>query len=370
MTPTVKESGGSLSAGAAGHTTQATADPFILTLCRLAAPVTIPPPQAPHLKPFTFFTSRSPQPDGSERLHLHMGFFATLKQAEKWAQLIRGAYPHAIATRAPAELLRKRDSAVPTLPPADVARRRPVSAFQDRMPTDDRSLTDTQVFRILETRRVTPDGTAENNSAQISLLRPDDTDTWRVLKAAVVQGAPVSFAVQLHWSVQPIDLTRLPSHSSFRAYALYVSEGRRDERSWYSLRLGFFSDAISAKQVAYYLRPSFASVAVVPISEEERTRANESLIDPSTLSAPPQPPDPLQQSINRALDSERHRPNPAPAVSARPVVDRAVQTSSSRPSPCSTTGSAATHKRPPVAAGRTETLEQTLELLAGSELFQ
>jgi hypothetical protein len=150
MTPTAKQSGGSSSAAAAGHTTQATADPFILTLCRLAAPVTIPPPQAPHLKPFTFFTSRSSQPDGSERLHLHMGFFATLKQAEKWAQLIRGAYPHAIAARAPAELLRKRDSAVPTLPPADVARMRPVTAFQDRVPTDDKE-SPLQLPRVLET---------------------------------------------------------------------------------------------------------------------------------------------------------------------------------------------------------------------------
>ena len=38
---------------------------FMLTLCRLAAPVSIRPPQSPHLRPFTFFTSRAHQADGS-----------------------------------------------------------------------------------------------------------------------------------------------------------------------------------------------------------------------------------------------------------------------------------------------------------------
>ena len=32
---------------------------FMLTLCPLAAPVSIRPPQSPQLKPFTFFMSRA-----------------------------------------------------------------------------------------------------------------------------------------------------------------------------------------------------------------------------------------------------------------------------------------------------------------------
>jgi hypothetical protein len=234
----------------------------MLTLCRLATPVSIQPPRAPHLKSFTFFISRSRQPDGGEQLRLHMGYFATLAEAQHYAQLVRGAYPNATATLAPAALLRQSNSGVPTLPPATVA---------------DGALTDTQVIQLLETRRVAPlqDSTSEKSGREISILRPDDTDTRRALKEAVVQGAPVSFAVQLQWSVQPIDLARVPSVSIFRAYTLYVTEERRDGRSWYCLRLGFFSDAISAKQVAYYVRSNFPSVAVVPISEQERTRANQ-----------------------------------------------------------------------------------------------
>jgi hypothetical protein len=139
MTFRAKPSGVPSSTGLAGP---APADPFILTLCRLAAPVAIKPPRAPHLKPFTFFTSRAAQPDGSERLYLHMGYFGSLEQAQKWAQLMRSAYPNAAAMRAPAALLRKRDSAVPTLaPPA----------------ASEEPLTDTQVLRILDTRRATPE---------------------------------------------------------------------------------------------------------------------------------------------------------------------------------------------------------------------
>jgi hypothetical protein len=229
-------------------------------------------------------------------------------------------------------------------------------------------LTDTQVIKILETRRVAPaqHSPSDGNSAQISLLRPDDTDTRRALKEAVVQGAPVSFAVQLHWSVQPIDLTSVPSLSIFRAYTLYATEGRRDGRSWFCLRLGFFSDAISAKQVAYYVRSSFASVAVVPVTEQERTRANGTPVDSSALA------DPFQQSIDQALDADRARQNPAPSgpAATRAAPAQAVPTSSSTPTPESTTPSKAANDRAPgTSQGRTETLAQTLELLAADELW-
>src|SRR6516165_11200566 len=101
------------------HRAQAGAGPFMLTLCRLAAPVSLRSPQSPQLKPFTFFTSRARQPDGSERLYLHMGYFETLNDAERWAQIARGRYPNAVATIAPAEFLRPPNSEVAPVQPAD-----------------------------------------------------------------------------------------------------------------------------------------------------------------------------------------------------------------------------------------------------------
>jgi hypothetical protein len=365
MTPT--QSGGSSSSATAGHTAQTVAGPFMLTLCRLASPVPIRPPRSPRLKPFTFFTSRSRRPDGSERLYLHMGYFATLTDAQKWAQLMHGAYPNAIATLAPTALLRQPNSGIPTLRSVDGPRRVPATATQEWAPAEDLSLTDTQVLAILETRRVTPiqDNTAERNGAQISLLRPEDTGTRQVLKEAVVQGAPVSFAVQLHRSVQPIDLSSVPALSVFQAFTLYATEGRRDGRSWYCLRLGFFRDAIAAKQVAYYVRPSFSSAAVVPVTEQECTRANETLIHLSALA------DPVQQRIGPALDSDRARPNPASSgpAATHPAPAQTVKTSSSTSTSGSTVSSKGTKSRAPSASrGRAETLQETLELLAAREL--
>src|SRR6185312_13388503 len=143
--------------------------------------------------------------------------------------------------------------------------------------TDDATLSDTQVLRFLEPRRDDDEGKIDEDGASgsISLLKPDDTGTRRALKEAVVHNAPVSFAVQLQWSVQPVELDKVPPLAIFSAYTLYTVEGSRDGRKWYGLRLGFFTDAISAKQVAYYVRSEFASVAVVPVSPQERTRASD-----------------------------------------------------------------------------------------------
>ena len=227
------------------HRAQAATGPFMLTLCRLAAPVSIRPPQSPQLKPFTFFTSRARQPDGSERVYLHMGYFESLTDAERWLQIARGRYPDAIATIAPA--------------------------------ADSRLLTDSQVLKMLDTGSVAADQdhVDAGNCDQIALLRPEDTGTRRALKEAVVQGAPVFFAVQLHWSAQPIDLSRVPSPAIFKGHTLYATESRREGRSRYFLRLGFFGDPISAKQVAFQVRSNFASAAVVPVAEQEVTRARE-----------------------------------------------------------------------------------------------
>jgi hypothetical protein len=81
------------------------------------------------------------------------------------------------------------------------------------------------------------------------------------------------YAVQLVWAVQPIDMTQIPQLAIFGAYTLYGAEGNRDGRRWYGLRLGFFTDAVSAKQVAQYVRGDFATVSVVPVAPREREQA-------------------------------------------------------------------------------------------------
>ncbi|MBV8910065.1 MAG: hypothetical protein JOZ89_04835 [Gammaproteobacteria bacterium] len=261
---------------------------FILTLCRLPGPVSIRPPQSPLLKPFTFFTTRELGPDGKEHFDLHMGYFETLAGAEKWVEGVRGRFPDAIATVAPTAFSRAPDAEVPA------------SHAESRKPAgEDRSLSDTQVLRILGTRGAAggPDGAGKTDCDQIPLLRPDDTGSRHALKDAVVRGAPVSFAVQLQWSADQIDVGRLPSLPLFKAHMLYATESRREGRSRYFLRLGFFDDPISAKQVAAQLHSHFASAAVVPVSDQEVTRARAATRQGSSI------PVLVQQEITRACDA-------------------------------------------------------------------
>ena len=227
---------------------------------------------------------------------------------------------------------------------------------------DENSLTDTQVLRFLEHRR-TEDREHSNDVPEtgISLLKPDDTGTRRALKEAVVQNAPVAFAVQLQWSVQPVELGNVPPLAIFSAYTLYTVEGSRDGRKWYGLRLGFFSDAISAKQVAYYVRSEFASVAVVPVSPQERTRASAGDKKAALVSIPKRRQEQVEEFKLLDMDeSGRERSvqkpvQPAGATASRPIP-------SARRNARSGAKVGAREKRAP------QTLEETLEILGASEL--
>jgi hypothetical protein len=261
-----------------------------------------------------------------------MGYFSTLAEAQKWLSVLRRAYPSAFVSEAPGKRPRERAAAahadaradpgspsgaphamrrlnVPTLhaAPAGIAHSAQgssvrgsagarngsraalnesgdeshamrVSVRPHTIEPGTNSLTDTQVLAILEKRCAdggNEAGAAATGSSDIALLRPEDANTRLALRDAVARNAPVSFAVQLLWSVQPLESDAVPRLEIFRAYRLYTVSGSRDGRTWYCVRLGFFSDAISARQVAHYVRSTFASAAVVPISPQERARAIE-----------------------------------------------------------------------------------------------
>ena len=249
------------------------------------------------------------------------------------------------------------------------------------------SLSDTQVLKMLETRR--PEGgepqPPDLAHGGIQLLKPDDTGTRRALKEAVVNNAPVSFAVQLQWSVQPAELDKVPPLAIFSAYTLYTVEGSRDGRKWYGLRLGFFTDAISAKQVAHYVRSEFASVAVVPVSPQEKRRASEQDTKAETLAAPAAArartaeefklidDDTANIAVAALLQGRPKAPaKPGAKPSAKPVpkvaVGRAVRPSAApaaQPKGRARGGAGkvgARERRGP------QTLEETLEILGASQL--
>jgi hypothetical protein len=219
---------------------------FVINLCSVDTPITIPQPQSPQLTRFKFFLSHHLE-GGRKRYTLHMGYFATTADAQKWLTILGAVYPNAFVS----------DSGAVT----------------------EDTFSDTQVMSILEQRgaeRATA-GSAENAASRnIPMLRPDDTGTRRALKDAVATDAAVSFVVQLQCSSRPIALAQIRSHDIFDSYKLYETQARLEGRDLFCLRLGFFSDAGSARQVAQYLLSDFPSAAVIPVSPQEQTLALQS----------------------------------------------------------------------------------------------
>ena len=268
------------------------------------------------------------------------------------------------------------------LMPAPPAPPRPATPPPAVTPAGDSSLSDTQVLKLLDKRRTegTPSPPAEiEDGGGISLLKPDDTQTRRALREAIATNAPVAFAVQLLWSVQAVELDKVPPLAIFAAYTLYTVEGSREGRKWYGLRLGFFSDAISAKQVAYYVRSEFSSVAVVPVSPQEKARATGQEVA-VTMPGPAAPRAARREEFKLIDDDEAAdgHTQVAEAPAARPQAPRPAPRRSAKASP-----PPAADAPPPTAASGSRTrgtrvgardrrgphtLDETLEILGASEL--
>jgi hypothetical protein len=246
----------------------------------------------------------------------------------------------------------------------------PVPAVRSTSPGAD--MTDSQVLRVLEGRSAAAQGrvaaaAGAPEARDIALLSPQDTQTWRDIKAQIKRDAVVHFAVQLSWAVTPIDLGRVPSLAIFNAYTLYKIEGNRDGRKWYGLRLGFFSDAVSAKQVAHYVRSEFAQVAVVPVGINEREQAKQigAIALPATGPAPRSAPRDDQEF--KLIDDDA-APPPASATAAFDDVPPVVDLPPAATAPAATRAPASTNRRPNRPRGAPQSLEETLEILGASQL--
>jgi hypothetical protein len=179
-----------------------------------------------------------------------------------------------------------------------------------------------------------------------------------------------AYAVQLLWSVQPIDIAQIPQLAIFSAYTLYGAEGNRDGRRWYGVRLGFFTDAVSAKQVAHYVRSDFSTVSVVPVTVRERERAKLASTRPDATpvaaAAPAAAPAQEAKPVKSGFEFIEDKP-PPPVARPAGAGDESVM----RPA------RGAPGKRAKLRAGRQVngrakskpmTLEETLEILGAGKL--
>ena len=416
---------------AAGNAVSA---PFVINLCSSNTPMTLAKPTTAALARFTFFVSRRRE-EGRERFRLHMGYFSTRDEAEQLLAAVRDVYPAAWIGAAPGQNLTAKPTAASAMPATRPAAVRPAAAaapavamparsavtgaaaqrpaplprsnvrevladlgskpieqapaaammpiLDANVPTlaqapqtaagetlaEPPSLSDSQVLRVLE-------GSRSKLAAQhrdIPVQRPQDTLTWQEIRDEVARHENVSFALQLFWSPTPIDPLAVPALAIFASYTLYAIEMQRPGKSQYGLRLGFFSDSLAARQVASYVRSEFVSVAVVPVTAGERTRAQS--IGGIRLETRPthNSSQPVEEvTLIDALSPPRSR---AVAPSIVPAADTAAAGPGARVAAAAAavatpaaTKTAAKNSRSSRPRGAPRTLEETLEILGASQL--
>jgi hypothetical protein len=424
---------------------------FVINLCASTSPMALAQPSVPALKRFTFFVTRQ-RDDGRDRFRLHRGYFSSQEEAEQLLAVVRDIYPAAWTGPAPANGAPRRPRATATravvspitvaagpiaaAPPAAVAAATaaPVEAPAASAPEaaapappgmlDSMSnvrevlakledapaprleiesdvgaptLAEPEVLRVLEesAKAVAESGRFMVPQAQVRLVTPEDTQTLADMQNDAENSAPQCYAVQLVWSVSPIDVGRLPHLAIFDAYTLYNVEGHRDGRKWYGVRLGFFSDPAAATQVAGYVRSDYRAVAIVPVAARERDGAGgespkktkaagavrevprpapQVAINPDTSAGFQLLEDDRPAPLKRDLDDQSAAKPPANVPVAIPVVGGAAPTAKPVGKvPGKATGKplgkrVVARKRTPPPPGAPNPLESTLEILGASTL--
>ena len=252
----------------------------VITLISSTVPIALPVLSAPELSGAAIFRSRRIE-DGRERFRIHIGYFTAAADAEALLPIVRETYPWAFAGPAPQTYLGSLDDTSKSLftivrapdrapvVPVKAAHARPVAA----KPAPVRAL----AARVASMPPAMVAAQALRKQSSHSLLQPPIAagGTPPVLPVAAQR-----YAVQLIWSKEPIDLSKIPNIGIFAGYLLYAVETEPGRQRMFGVRLGFYDDALSARLVALYVRPAFKGV-VVPVSEREVSMASRATIRPS-----------------------------------------------------------------------------------------
>ena len=309
----------------------ATTTLYIINLISSTMPMALEVPDVPELEGFAVFRSRHVE-DGRDRFRLHVGYFESPEDAKRVLRSVRGRYPAAWISLAPHDsmgslddtsvaqfkFIRQTRTAAParprvpeSKPAAPVAMTATlVSAGSHNHPMQARRpMTPAQVLQLLESA---PRAAAHRAAA---VRAPGQEPAPAVLINAQ------KFAVQLVWSTKPVQASVVPQLAIFEAYSLYTVQVERAGRRWYGLRLGFFKDPLSARQVALYARSDFAAAAVVPVSDRECGKAAAAAaVAQSVLGAPVVPKSRTSGSDEIILNEDK----PARAAVSRPVASVAA----------------------------------------------
>ena len=73
---------------------------YVISLCTVPVPITVPQPRSPDLARYKFFLHTYWE-EGTRRHRLYMGYFASRDDAARWLTTLRKVYPSAFLTEAP-----------------------------------------------------------------------------------------------------------------------------------------------------------------------------------------------------------------------------------------------------------------------------
>ena len=347
---------------------------YIINLLSSTTPMALEVPYASELEGFAVFRSRRVE-DGRDRFRLHLGYFESAQEAERALTVVRARYPAAWVALAPKDSmgslddtsvaqfqLVRRSRTQPAAAPAKNPSARPAAPGPAAAPVPPVKATPLKATLVApaQARSTTPAQTGQSRLSPAEVLQllesapraarkeapaaPHEARALSVPSApAVSVTSPQKFAVQLIWSTDTVDAARVPQLAIFDAYTLYSVQVERAGRRWHGLRLGFFSDPVSARQVALYARSDFSAAAVVPVSERECTKANEVALAHNQRAGQPATPRKDQDTIElKEDDTPRTRSAPLQEsllaqglpvmpASAEPVRTNSVAAKQSKP---------------------------------------
>lgn len=307
----------------AGRTPQGDG-PFVITLCSTGVPMMLQLPLLSVFAGLTVFRSRVIE-EGRERFRMHLGYFYDRDRAERVLVAARRFYPGAFVAQAPDSGMGSLDDtmnsafqfakgpatrlvAAERLPTSEefesaivpAARQTSDAAAASQAPVYD----DTVGAEAEQDEAVSSTETPLENAAPVeeppAPAFPESVATTVAIEPSTavldVAAAPAPrsddardparprergsfavqrYAVQLKWSINEVDPGSIPHHALFKQFTLYGVTVQRGNASEHGLRLGFFSNLYSAKQVADYVRHDFPYASVVPVSERELVRAQQ-----------------------------------------------------------------------------------------------
>jgi len=160
----------------------------------------------------------------------------------------------------------------------------------------------------------------------------DSTQTIRTLtkNEKEDENAPKWFVVQLAVSDQPANLDTMPRLDIFEAYRLYSVAAMDGAVIRHTLRLGFFSEQVSAEAVMGYLKTFFNEPRIERVSDAEQKRfANAPVPKPASVETP-RPSShviTLEDKRGAKLEEATAAATATPAPATKPVAARSASMS-------------------------------------------